>query len=51
MSSDKTPTLVYKKTQAFLGGLASSCRRALNSLMVMLGDRFGLYKTGQYRTD
>ena len=51
MSSHQTPTRAHTKTQAYLGGLASSCGSALNSVMVVLGDRFGLYTTGQYRTD
>ena len=51
MSLHETPTRAYTKTQAYLGGLASSCGSALNSVMVVLGDRFGLYTTGQYRTD
>jgi hypothetical protein len=35
--------------QAFLPSTASRCGGLLNSVMVAVGDRVGLYKTGQYR--
>jgi hypothetical protein len=34
--------------QAFLPITASRCGGLLNSVMVVVGDRVGLYKTGQY---
>ena len=34
---------------AFLARSASGCGRLLNSVMVLVGDRVRLYKTGQYR--
>ena len=51
MSSDKMRTLMPMKIQAFVGGAASRLGHALNAVLVALGDRSGLYKTGQYRTD
>jgi len=51
MRSDTTLVLDHAKVRALVRGLASSCGSALNSGLVVLGDRFGLYKTGQYGAD
>ena len=40
-----------REVQALLAEAASACGALLNSVMVVLGDRFGLYKTGQYSSD
>jgi hypothetical protein len=37
--------------QARLGEAARSCGGLLNSVMVVVGDHCGLYKTGQYSSD
>jgi hypothetical protein len=39
------------KVRIFLGEVATSCGGALNSMLVVLGDKFGLYKTGQYSSE
>ncbi len=36
---------------AFLARSASRCGTLLNSVMVLVGDKLGLYKTGQYSSD
>jgi hypothetical protein len=36
---------------AFLARSASACGGVLNSVMVLVGDKLGLYKTGQYSSD
>lgn len=37
----------HSRMRTFLGEAAASCRRLLNSVMVVLGDRLGLHKSGQ----
>jgi hypothetical protein len=34
-----------------LAEAASGCGGGLNSVMVILGDKLGIYKTGQYSSD
>jgi hypothetical protein len=36
---------------AFLARSASGCGCLLNTVMVFVGDKLGLYKTGQYSSD
>jgi len=35
----------------FVTGSARACGDLVNSVMVRVGDKVGLYKTGQYRSD
>jgi hypothetical protein len=51
MSSKGTRTSPQTRIHAIVGGVADQFGRGLNSAMILLGDKFGLYKTGQYRTD
>jgi len=36
---------------AFLARSASACGGLLNSVMVLVGDKLGFYKTGEYSSD
>jgi hypothetical protein len=51
MTSDPLRTATPRKIWAFLAQVVSDCGGLLNSLMVAIGDRVGLYKTGQYSSD
>jgi hypothetical protein len=51
MTSESTLSIKQSKVRAILGEAASGCGGLLNSVMVVLGDRFELYRTGQYSTD
>lgn len=51
MTSDQPRVASRSKAQAILAEAASGCGSLLNSVMVVIGDRFGLYKTGQYSSD
>jgi hypothetical protein len=51
VTSDQPRAATQREVRAFLAEAASGCGRLLNSVMVVIGDRFGLYKTGQYSSD
>ena len=48
MTAEPTRTINQSKVQNLLGLAAGGCGGALNSFLVVLGDRCGLYGTGQY---
>jgi hypothetical protein len=48
MTSDQTFPIKHSKVRAFVGHAASTCGGALNELMVVVGAKLGLYKSGQY---
>jgi hypothetical protein len=49
--AEPTRTINHSRARKLLGKAAGGCGGALNSLLVVLGDRCGLYATGQYRSD
>jgi hypothetical protein len=51
MTSDQPLPVKQSEVQAFLTRAASGCGGLLNSVMVVVGDKLGLYKTGQYSFD
>jgi len=51
VTPEQTRPIKRTKVQTFLGKAADGCGSALNSVLVVLGDKFGLYKTGQYSSD
>jgi hypothetical protein len=51
MTSGQSLPVEQSEVQAFLAKAARGCGRLLNSVMVFVGDKIGLYKTGQYRFD
>ena len=51
MTSDQPLPVRQSEVRAFLAKAASGCGGLLNSLMVILGDKLGIYKTGQYSSD
>jgi hypothetical protein len=51
MTSDQPLPVKQSEVRAFLAQAASGCGGLLNSLMVILGDKLRIYKTGQYRSD
>jgi hypothetical protein len=51
MTSDQALPVQQSEARAFLAKAASGCGGLLNSLMVMLGDKLGVYKTGQYSAE
>ncbi len=51
MTSDQPLPVQQTEVGAFLAQVASGCGDLLNSLMVILGDKLGIYKTGQYSSD
>jgi hypothetical protein len=40
-----------RSVHAFLDRSARACGGLLNAVMVLVGDKLGLYKTGQYSSD
>jgi hypothetical protein len=48
MTSNQPLPTKRNRVQAFLAWAASGCGDLLNSVMVAVGDRLGIYKTGQY---
>jgi hypothetical protein len=42
---------MQSEVRVFLAKAAIGCGGLLNSLMVMLGDKLGIYQTGQYSSD
>jgi hypothetical protein len=51
MTSDTTVPIKRSSVRAFLVAVANGCGGLLNSILVALGDKLGLYKTGQYSFD
>jgi hypothetical protein len=49
--AEPTRTINQSKVQNLLGMAADGCGGALNSFLVVLGDKCGLYATGQYSFD
>jgi len=47
----RTLRVKHRRMRELFGGAASTCGGVLNSVMVRLGDRLGLYKTGQYSSE
>jgi hypothetical protein len=47
----RTLSVKHHRVREFLGGAARACGSGLNSVMVVVGDRLKLYKTGQYSAD
>jgi hypothetical protein len=48
VTAEPTRTINRSSVPNFLGKAAGSCGGALNSFLVVLGDKCGLYATGQY---
>ena len=51
MTAEPTRTINQSRVRNFLGKAAGGCGGALNSFLVVLGDKCGLYATGQYSSD
>jgi len=51
MTSDQPLPVKRSEVPVFLAKAASGCGGLLNSVMVVIGDKLGLYKTGQYSLD
>ena len=51
VTPEQTRPIKRTKVQTFLSKAADGCGSSLNSVLVVLGDKFGLYKTGQYSSD
>ena len=51
MTSDQARPVKQSELRAFLAQTARVCGGLLNSLMVILGDKLGIYKTGQYSSE
>jgi hypothetical protein len=49
--AEPTRTINQSRARKLLGKAAGGCGGALNSLLVVLGDRCGLYATGQYSSE
>jgi hypothetical protein len=48
VTAEPTPTNKQSRVQNSLGKAAGGCGGALNAFLVVLGDKCGLYATGQY---
>jgi hypothetical protein len=51
VTAEPTRTINQSRVQNFLGKAAGGCGYTLNSFLVVLGDKCGLYATGQYSFD
>jgi hypothetical protein len=51
VTAEPTHTIKQSRVQNLLGKAAGACGGALNSFLVVLGDKCGLYATGQYSFD
>ena len=51
MTAEPTRTISQSKIQNLLDKAAVGCGGALNSFLVLLGDKCGLYATGPYSSD
>jgi hypothetical protein len=51
MTADQPLPGVQSEVRVFLAKAASGCGGLLNSLMVIVGDKLGIYQTGQYSSD
>jgi hypothetical protein len=51
MTFDQPRAPKQREVLAFLAEAVSASGALLNSVMIVIGDRFGLYKTGQYSSD
>jgi hypothetical protein len=51
VTAEPTHTISQSKVQNLLGMVGDGCGSALNSFLVVVGDKSGLYATGQYSVD
>jgi len=51
VTPEQTRPIKRTKVQTFLSKAADGCGSSMNSVLVVLGDKFDLYKTGQYSSD
>jgi hypothetical protein len=51
VTAEPTRTISQSKVQNLLGMAGDGCGSALHSFLVVLGDKCGLYATGQYSVD
>jgi hypothetical protein len=51
MTFDQPRAAKQREVLAFLAEAVSASGALLNSAMVVIGDKFGLYRTGQYSSD
>jgi hypothetical protein len=51
VTTEPTRTINQSRVRTFLGEALGGCGGALNSFLVVLGDKCGLYATGQYSSD
>jgi hypothetical protein len=51
VTTEPTRSISQRRVRNFLGEAAAGCGGALNELFVTVGDRCGLYATGQYSSD
>jgi hypothetical protein len=51
VTTEPTRSISQRRVRNFLGAAAAGCGGALNELFVTVGDRCGLYATGQYSSD
>jgi hypothetical protein len=51
VTAEPMRTINQSKAQNFLGKAAGGCGGALNSFLIAVGDKCGLYPTSQYRCD
>jgi hypothetical protein len=51
VTSDQPRPVKQSELRSLLAEAASGCGGRLNSVMVILGDKLGIYKTGQYSSD